>query len=89
MKKTIVIAFVFIFALAISFTTNANGGNLTENLDLTDLLTLNTANAECEYKKNGTCEFKCDDTPNETCKGEATVAGYKTRVTCDGKEVSC
>lgn len=51
--------------------------------------TSNVAQAGCEYKANGECEFKCDHTPNEECKGEATIDGTKTRVTCDGKETTC
>lgn len=47
------------------------------------------ANAGCEYKYNGECEFKCDSIPNETCKGKAYVAGENVSVTCDGKEVEC
>lgn len=45
--------------------------------------------ATCEYTVGGGCEFKCDNTPNETCKGEATIDGRKVRVTCDGKETLC
>jgi hypothetical protein len=48
-----------------------------------------TLSATCEYKVGDVCEFKCDNTPNETCKGEATIDGRKIRVTCDGKESLC
>ena len=52
-------------------------------------LSTQLANAGCTYTYNGNCEFKCDSSPNETCKGKAHVAGESIKVTCDGKEVKC
>ena len=88
MKK--IIGILSTGALILTLFMNVNSTNVSStDLGLASLMALNSANAECEYEKNGECEFKCDDTPNETCENEVTVDGHKTRVTCDGKEVDC
>ena len=93
MKSKTIFGIVVVVSFIVLSIFSVNLNNKYENgeklLSLCLLQSLPTANAECEYKLNEECEFKCDSTPNETCSGEATIDGRKLRVTCDGKEVEC
>ncbi|MCR8667553.1 hypothetical protein NO995_07665 [Aestuariibaculum sp. M13] len=88
--KTI-LSLIGIVLLVVSFsfgTENRTNGDI----NLTDLVGINTANAECEVEvKIGIfwkTVLKCDDTPNETCTFEHTDedTGETTTFSCSGKQ---
>ena len=87
MKKLIGIVGIAVIAMAMFFNTNAlNSSN--GDFDLASLLNMNSANAECTHG-DPECFFKCDSTPNETCKFTYQHAGVTVTLTCDGKKIDC
>ncbi len=82
---------VVLLVLALFYTTSPVVNNNVD-MDLTSLLSVNSANAECEVEvKVGfvwVTVLKCDDTPNETCSDEYIDDNGDTHeITCDGKEL--
>ncbi len=87
MKKITRVLGIAIVSIAM-FTSTNSINNANTDLSLSDLLNINSANAECTLKAGEEVLLSCDSTPNETCSYEYIdiYTGATVTLTCSGKK---